>query len=276
VLEASRLFQFPDLGDLGWAIYFAPTLNAVIETLQNSQTQAIPKFLVHQEPQLVELEFLELRPPCLAHYVAGILGCSLRGLGIPSSAISEMITPQWAALSNEESQTKWSRTFQTLFGIKVSMSGHRLKVKLKREALNLPLLAADQALFVLYKSRYLRSVPNQESNAKHKTDSAWLRQAKNFLRASLNQPSYGATELAQSLGLSKRTLERRLASEGVSFREVKQLIQAETSQELLKSGFTPKEVAFEVGFESPAAFTRAFNRWTGACPSSLSRFAHCV
>ena len=71
--------------------------------------------------------------------------------------------------------------------------------------------------------------------------------------------------------MSVRTLERTLAREGISLRQLKQQLQRETAEEMLKMGVRAKEVASQVGFADVASFSRAFNRWTGLTPSQFRR-----
>jgi len=70
--------------------------------------------------------------------------------------------------------------------------------------------------------------------------------------------------VARELGLSVRTLHRRLRAEGTSFRELLAEHKLERSLWQLELASTSaKQVAFELGFADPASFHRAFKRWTG-------------
>ena len=75
------------------------------------------------------------------------------------------------------------------------------------------------------------------------------------------------SQIADHLGMSNRTLTRRLAEKGVSFRDLIQKTQEEVSINLLKnSDRSIAEIAFETGFSEQSAFNRAFKRWTGKSP----------
>lgn len=76
-------------------------------------------------------------------------------------------------------------------------------------------------------------------------------------------PEMGAA--ARALGLSTRTLRRRLAAARQSFRGLTQELQGERACTMLRNpDFTLQEVASALGFANTAAFHRAFRRWTGA------------
>lgn len=75
------------------------------------------------------------------------------------------------------------------------------------------------------------------------------------------------TELGEHLGMSTRTLTRRLSENGITFREIIQKTQQEISIDLLKnSSRSVGEIAFLTGFSEQSAFNRAFKRWMGKSP----------
>ena len=82
------------------------------------------------------------------------------------------------------------------------------------------------------------------------------------------------TQLSHRLGLSPRTLQRRLQDEGTSFQRTLDAVRTELAQHYLtRSSMTGAEIAFLLGFEDPSSFMRAFQGWTGQSPQSL-RKAH--
>lgn len=75
--------------------------------------------------------------------------------------------------------------------------------------------------------------------------------------------SLGAEGLARALGMSRRTLARRLADEGASFRSVREEALKAAAQHLISIGASREDVAERLGFSDPTSFSRACRRWFG-------------
>lgn len=77
------------------------------------------------------------------------------------------------------------------------------------------------------------------------------------------------TEAAANLGVSERSLRRRLAEEALRFGELVDNVQRERARELLQMGDrTIKEIAAALGFSRTSGFIRAYRRWTGNAPGA--------
>ncbi|CQD24086.1 transcriptional regulator [Mycobacterium lentiflavum] len=79
------------------------------------------------------------------------------------------------------------------------------------------------------------------------------------------------TTIAKELCITERTLHRRLAAEGTSYRALLDEVRATLAAELLNSGLTVEETARRLGYSETAAFTRAHTRWNGRPPSRRKR-----
>jgi AraC-like DNA-binding protein len=77
-------------------------------------------------------------------------------------------------------------------------------------------------------------------------------------------------EVARKLGVSRRTLSRRLKAEGLSFGEIlKQLRSDLITRYLSEANLSISQVAWLVGFQSVAAFSHSCKRWTGRSPKAF-------
>lgn len=76
--------------------------------------------------------------------------------------------------------------------------------------------------------------------------------------------------IADKLGLSRQTLFRKLKMEGVTFERVLDELRHTMALHYLRGRkVSVNETAYLVGFSEPAAFSRAFKRWTGHSPGTF-------
>jgi AraC-like DNA-binding protein len=76
--------------------------------------------------------------------------------------------------------------------------------------------------------------------------------------------------IAAKLGVSRQTLFRKLRAEGVTFAGVLDELRHRMAADYLGARkVSVNETAYLVGFSEPAAFSRAFKRWTGSSPRTL-------
>lgn len=75
-------------------------------------------------------------------------------------------------------------------------------------------------------------------------------------------------DIARAVRTSARTLQRRLAEDGLTFQELLDEVRRDVSIRHVESGQLPlSEIAQMVGYAQQSAFFRSFRRWTGTTPS---------
>ena len=100
-------------------------------------------------------------------------------------------------------------------------------------------------------------------------DSTVERALRARLRDALAQGRADAARMAVLLGVSERTLQRRLTELGRSFSDVVEDFRQEEAARLLATpGMPLVEVASRLGYAEQTSFTRAFRRWTGTTPGA--------
>ena len=78
------------------------------------------------------------------------------------------------------------------------------------------------------------------------------------------------TLIASQLGMSERTLQRRLKEEGTSFQALLDRTRHYLARELLRNTRVPlTDVALQLGFSEPSTFFRAFKKWEGMTPGQF-------
>lgn len=146
--------------------------------------------------------------------------------------------------------------------------GHdAVQVRLPRAYMDLPLFMADEAAL----QRALEGVGFEQSRRERLSADNVVSQVRALLRPG-RQGFPSVKAVAGSLCVSERSLKRRLQEAGTSF----QALLDESRKTLALSMMLEKQwplqqVSNVLGFAEPAAFTRAFRRWTGLTPSHYMR-----
>ena len=92
----------------------------------------------------------------------------------------------------------------------------------------------------------------------------------NAIAKSLSNGVPSIDEVAAALFMTKRTLQRRLADEGVLYNEYADEIRRKLAVQYVKNTKMPlTEVAFLLGYSHVSAFSRAFRRWMGQSPNDF-------
>jgi AraC-like DNA-binding protein len=92
-----------------------------------------------------------------------------------------------------------------------------------------------------------------------------------ILRAQIQTGPLTPDRAAAELGISVRTLARRLADEKATFSELAQLVRFEVAQRLLRAGRSVSEIAETLGYSDATTFIRAFKQATGVTPARWRR-----
>lgn len=176
--------------------------------------------------------------------VLAVLALRCQQLPMPPVTISRVVLPRPAP----SDKTAWHR----LFTVTPEFGAHHGALMIDAALLTRPLRTADESVRQALGSAYAESIVDQVRAHVRQ----WIREAPE------------ADEVARALGLSTRTLQRRLGEEGASFRDVVLGVKVDVAKELLEQPqLTIAEVANAVGFAHVPAFSRAFSQRTGMTPT---------
>jgi AraC-like DNA-binding protein len=150
-------------------------------------------------------------------------------------------------------------------GTKVEFGADADEFALAMDARALPLVHADSYLNDLL-LKYCESALGHRRN-----DASPLRtRVENAISSLLPHGRVLVKEVASRLGLSERTLARRLSEEGLNFTEVLEQLRRDLAVRYLEDGkLQVSKIAWLLGFHEVSAFTHAFKRWTGKTPREM-------
>ena len=154
--------------------------------------------------------------------------------------------------------------YDEFFGVRVEFGAEQSDVAFPVRLFQEPLLTANPALAEMLARdaappRLVRQDP-------------FVRDVRAAIGALLAESSSSTSlgDVAERLGASTRSLQRRLSERGVSFSELVDQERRELAKALLaREGTLLCEIAYRLGFSGVSPFLRAFRRWTGTSPSAF-------
>jgi AraC-like DNA-binding protein len=124
-------------------------------------------------------------------------------------------------------------------------------------------------------NRYVFGVLSERADALLKSlqESKTMRgRVEGILVPILHRSDISMDVVAEQLGVSRQTLYRSLKAEGVTYETVLDELRRKMALNFLAGKkVSVNETAYLVGFSEPAAFSRAFKRWTGKSPSAARK-----
>lgn len=132
----------------------------------------------------------------------------------------------------------------------------------KTSDLELPTAKADASI-----NQFLLERVKEETNGIEISPGKIAQDVETLIKDALPSGIPAVGQIGRIMGMSSRTLTRRLAEKGITFRDLVSQSQFNVAKSLLlNSSRSVAEIAFETGFSEQSAFNRAFKRWTGQSP----------
>ena len=156
------------------------------------------------------------------------------------------------------------RAFERFFGCPVVFGASRDQIAFSNETMALPLVTEDPHLL-----EALKPICDEAAKQRSTTVGTLRAAVENEAQRLLPHGKASRHSVAKTLGLSARTLTRKLADEGTSYeRVVDQLRQSLALQYIKETGVSLSQIAWLLGYEGSTSFNHAFRRWTGRPPSA--------
>jgi AraC-like DNA-binding protein len=269
--------------DIGLKAAFASTLGdggALDYAISSASTARDAIFAAARYVRLVN-DTLELRLETLGNRARIVLENQMK---IPRAAIDFQVGALFRAFGNiwslggrgvvrvsfmhaaPESLTEYRRTFP---GVPVDFRETCNGFTFDKSLLSRRLASADSTLHDVilgHAETMLAELPP----ARHVTD-----RVRNAIVAELAGGNPSVTHIAPQLHMSPRTLERKLESEGTTFRLLFDNLRRSLALRYVASDDLEfAQVAFRLGFSQISGFRRAFKRWTGETPLEYCRTRH--
>jgi AraC-like DNA-binding protein len=147
-------------------------------------------------------------------------------------------------------------------GVPVAVYQPHSAVVLDAASLTVPVVNADARLLDVLR-RYA-----DDLLARRARKDDLVARAEHWILENLHTGDVGVARLARGLGMSDRTLARRLSEDGLTPAGlVEELRQQLANKYLAERAFPLGRITYLLGYSDLSVFTRAFRRWTGRTPS---------
>jgi AraC-like DNA-binding protein len=189
--------------------------------------------------------------------------CMFAVLRICRMLTGQNIVPQhfWISHYRSERTSEMAR----FVGTEVKFGADTDEFALSVNARELPLIHADPYLNDLL-PKYCEAALAERGG-----DTSQLRtRVENAISSLLPHGRVLVEDIARSLGMSERTLARKLSDEGLNFTEILQQLRRDLAVRYLDDRkLHISKIAWLLGFHEVSAFTHAFKRWTGKTPKQM-------
>ncbi|MDB4976774.1 MAG: oruR2 [Myxococcaceae bacterium] len=248
------------LGMLGEVLTHSPTLRAAIGELQTYLPLVFPmsRFRLLEEG---DRAYLIYEPPFSDHSAARFSTEMSFAFAV---RVGQLLVPGTAPLEVRvrHSAPHYFERYGKVFGCPIRFDATRSEIVMPRAALDSPQPFVDEALWRLLKRRA------DELLVQERARELLHERVKQVLRHEVDLGSVNPCNIARRLGVSPRSLRRRLGDEGHSLSALADQVRRELALSELSNPEIPiKRIADRVGFSEVSAFHRAFKRWTGVTPA---------
>ena len=258
--EAGRDFDLAALGALGEAVLAAPDLGSALSTFAGylRLVQSTSELRFEVEGHEARMSYRILDPDIWPRQQDAEFS-----LSIFVGLVRACLGPDWRpkSIGFEHAATRPEQAWQREVGPRCCFDQAGNSLLLPLAALDQPMPARDERGWS-QRSRALRRAMRHRNRARAVAD-----RVTSAVLAGLGDRPVDQEGIAGGLGLSRRSLRRKLEAEGTGFNRILQDCRQRLAQHRLVHSDEPlSQIALELGYSDQSAFARAFKRQAGLSP----------
>jgi AraC-like DNA-binding protein len=263
-LLAGAHFELPMMGLLGHLVRNEATVKAALRTLSE-------KLQLHDRAGVVSVVELGSSQVGVS-YAVNVPGTVAMGaiddvsLMVGIRILETLCGKQWSPAQVQIAHRAPNRSgvYARFFRAPVIFNAVQSMIVLHKRWLDAAVPGADAGLLALLR---------QSARELEATSAASLaEQVRTLARVAVMEGQFSAELVARRLGVSERTLRRRLETEGLCLSALLAEVRLITSRQLLEdTSLSIHEIAVALNYSHRSAFSRAFRQWMGAPPSHWRR-----
>jgi AraC-like DNA-binding protein len=259
-LHFARCIQPTSFGLLGYMAMNYGTIGECFEAIVKYQFLAGQggDFSLEREGETTALSYTPINPdhPVSPQRVVALLAATV---SFGRWLVGEAFNPLRAEFTQPRPDSV--EEYQEYFGCPVHFGQGTNRLLYDESVTSLTIPNASEELLLLLSERANRLLENLSQS------SGIANRIASLLATQLGNTLPDKSLIAAQLGMSERTMQRRLKEEGTSYQEILDNTRHYLARELLRSTRVPlTDVALQLGFSEPSTFFRAFKKWEGMTP----------
>lgn len=154
-------------------------------------------------------------------------------------------------------------TYTEFFGI-TPRQGKKICLKFAANDMKLPFVTENEQMWEFFEPVLRKKLSDLKS------DENYSSRVRSTLLELLPSGRTSVDDVAQTLAISRRTLQRRLNEEQTNYQSLLNTVREELARYYLTNSALPSsQISFLLGFDDPNSFFRAFHSWTGTTPERI-------
>ena len=190
-------------------------------------------------------------------------------MGIFLQRARQLFGPSWSvkAISFAHSPLGPRATYDRICQAPVHFEMPFTEAVFARDLLAMPMAGADPRMSAIF----TREADAALATLAPAAAPSFIDSVKRVLEHGLAARDLTLTRLADHLGISARTLQRRLRAAGITHRGLVRGVREDLANRSLATRVSQGQIARTLGYSGPGAFQRAFKRWSGMTPGQHRR-----
>ena len=254
-----------DLREIGLVYYVIASSRQLAEALRNAERYSQInnegvrlRFRMQAGSAVIALDYVDVDREADTHHIEFWLVTLVR---ICRQVTNGRLSP--LLLKTRHFRNGIPAEFRAFFGVDIEFGANADEIWFPRPIALLPVVGRDEHL-----NELLRGYAEEALARKPRVRLTVRSKAEDILTELLPHGRATASEVARGLGMSSRTLSRKLAEEGTSFAELLDQLRAALAKRYLRDETLPvSEIAWLLGYREVSSLTHAFKRWTRTTPS---------
>ena len=253
-----------DLREIGLVYYVMASSEQLADALRNAERYSKInnegvrlRFSMREGSAVIALDYVNVFRHADRHHIEFWLVTLLR---ICRQLTNGRLSP--LRLKTRHFRNGMPAELKTFFGVDIEFGANADEIWFPRPIALLPVAGRDE-----YLNELLRRYADEALARKPQVRPTVRSKAQDVLPKLLPHGRATASEVARRLGMSSRTLSRKLAEEDTSFAEILDELRAALAKRYLRDDTLPvSEIAWLLGYGEVSSLTHAFKRWTGTTP----------